>query len=335
VQRPAAAEKMEKAAARTVGVSRVKLWRHALADAGNTAVVAGSSLALIGSFFWLPPFLYHYYKRKCTTRKRKAAFVALLALIVLYPLRPRRSVTKSCLWDFFSRYFDVKVRGDVNAIQGRQALFAFSPHGIFPFSLALGALGKLNETVFGNLRPVVATAIYHVPIIGHILKLMGAVTAGPNSFNRALDEGFSLGLAPGGIGEIFRDPDEHNEFALLRDRKGFILRAMQRGIPLVPVFVFGSSHTFHRLKLPWAFEYLSRLLRVTLVLFWGRWGLPIPFRVPLTFAVGNPIEVERVTGEITESAVAEVHVRFCRELERIFEKYKDEYGWGGRSLNVV
>lgn len=43
--------------------------------------------------------------------------------------------------------------------------------------------------------------------------------------------------------------------------------------------VFGNSETFKRLPLPAILENLSRVLKASLVLFWGRWGLPVPFKV--------------------------------------------------------
>ena len=46
-----------------------------------------------------------------------------------------------------------------------------------------------------------------------------------------------------------------------------------------PQKVFGNSETFKRVPLPAVVENLSRLLKASIVLFWGRWGLPVPFKV--------------------------------------------------------
>jgi Diacylglycerol acyltransferase len=74
----------------------------------------------------------------------------------------------------------------------------------------------------------------------------------------------------GGIGEIFCDADDNNEYALVLGRLGFVKRAIEAGVDIVPTFVFGNSATFKRAKLPAAFEKLSRLLKTSLVVFWGR-----------------------------------------------------------------
>jgi hypothetical protein len=38
---------------------------------------------------------------------------------------------------------------------------------------------------------------------------------------------------------------------------------------------------------------LSRLLGFAPVLFWGRWGTPVPFAVPVHVVLGRPIRVEQ------------------------------------------
>jgi len=38
-------------------------------------------------------------------------------------------------------------------------------------------------------------------------------------------------------------------------------------------------------------EGLSRLLRVSICVFWGRWGLPIPYRVPILGVLGEFVAI--------------------------------------------
>lgn len=42
------------------------------------------------------------------------------------------------------------------------------------------------------------------------------------------------------------------------------------------------------------FNSYCRLMRVALVSFYGRFGLPVAFRVPLLYAVGKPIQISQV-----------------------------------------
>ena len=65
--------------------------------------------------------------------------------------------------------------------------------------------------------------------------------------------------------------------------------AAKHQIPIIPVYCFGSSMLLKRLKLPHFVEKLSLMLRISLVVFFGRWGLPIPFRQRLLYVMGRPI----------------------------------------------
>lgn len=62
-------------------------------------------------------------------------------------------------------------------------------------------------------------------------------------------------------------------FAYLYGTRPFLI------LPAATCQVFGNSETFKRAPLPAVLENVSRFLKASLVLFWGRWGLPIPFKV--------------------------------------------------------
>lgn len=53
---------------------------------------------------------------------------------------------------------------------------------------------RANETVFNTARPVCASIILHTPIIGHIVRLIGAVGASREAMDDALGRGHSLSL---------------------------------------------------------------------------------------------------------------------------------------------
>lgn len=165
----------------------------------------------------------------------------------------------------------------------------------------------------------------------------------------ALSKGARIGLAPGGIAEMFEGypkpgthPDE--EYAIARGRKGFVRMAVKHGIPVVPVYCFGATKMFKRLQLPDFFERISKLLRISVVIFFGAWGLPIPFRQKLRYVMGDPIypsyvhegaspPIEGSTAFITE--VDGMHQQFCTSLSNLFERHKEAYGWGMKTLKLV
>ena len=168
------------------------------------------------------------------------------------------------------------------------------------------------------------------------------------SVDRALAAGDRIGLAPGGISEMFEGypkPGTHRdeEYAIAR-HKGFLKLAMKHGVPVIPVYCFGASKLLRRLQLPEFFERISKLFRISVVVLFGRWGLPIPFRQRLLYAVGEPI-YPRYFNEGTASPIAdtlefqnqvdEMHTKFCDSLANLFERHKENYGWGHKTLKLV
>ena len=88
----------------------------------------------------------------------------------------------------------------------------------------------------------------------------------------------------GGIAEIFEGypkpntrPDE--EYAIVRS--GFLRLAIKHGVPVIPVYCFGATKMLRRLQLP-LLETISNYLRISLCIFYGVCGLPIPFRQRLS-----------------------------------------------------
>lgn len=302
-------------------------------------MVLGGSVFFIGSFFWLPLLAWYVWKKKCTTKKKKALTLVLFLGLIYGPLPRRDSVRKWKLWDIFASYFGITVLADgTTPTRGQQYIFAFTPHGVFPFGVALAAIGKMNSKVFHNLKVVIASSIKHMPPIRQVLESIGAVTASRPTVERALKSGDTLGLHPGGIAEMFQGYPSpgflpHHEAALLKSHKGFVRLALKNGVDLVPVYVFGGSKLYKRAASP-LLEKLSRLIGASLMLFWGRWGLPVPFKVPLLFAMGEPIRVAKVPCP-TDAEVDRLHGAFCAALQRLFEKYKDFYGWHDKILRIV
>ena len=281
------------------------------------------------------PILVYLAWKKADTIKRRALLLAALGLLLFIPTRRTEWLRKLPIWDKWFQYFSIQVRG--NSLPKSQAIYAFTPHGIIPFGLALATLGKLND-VFDNLRPVVASATKMMPIFGHFIKMLGAVDASAESVDKALAKGLSLGINPGGIAEMFwtypragTKPDE--EYALVNGRKGFIRLAIKHGVAVVPVFVFGSSKVLKRIDLP-IVETISRWLKASLILFWGRWGLPIPLPVNLWYAVGDAIETVKCDSPSPQE-VDRIHELFVEQLQKLFDRYKDEYGWAHKTLRMV
>ena len=66
---------------------------------------------------------------------------------------------------------------------------------------------------------------------------------------------------------------------------------------------------------------LSRKLGVSVTLFWGRFGLPVPKPVKLVYARGRPLGMPHIP-EPTEADVDKWHALYCVRLQELFDAYK-------------
>ncbi|GMH94112.1 hypothetical protein TrVE_jg12606 [Triparma verrucosa] len=164
-----------------------------------------------------------------------------------------------------------------------------------------------------------------------LIRGIDGCSASRDSVAEVLKQGGSPAVSPGGISEMFQGYPKkgfspNQEVALLRNRKGFIKLSHIHNVPTIPVYVFGSSKLMRRLDVP-GLEVLSRVLRASLCVIYGRLGLPVPFRIGLTYVVGKAI--------YPRGTVEETHERFCEELKRIFDEFKGDYGWDRKELVIV
>jgi hypothetical protein len=112
------------------------------------------------------------------------------------------------MWKAWLKFFAYEVVADqgINSVKDlleNQAIIGVSPHGIFPFGLAFAAFGEDAQKVFGKFRAVVASSTEMIPWVRDVLKWIRAVDASRPAVDQALVEGSRIGLAPGGIAEMF------------------------------------------------------------------------------------------------------------------------------------
>lgn len=100
----------------------------------------------------------------------------------------------------------------------------------------------------------------------------------------------------------------------LKKHKGFIREAIKNGADVVPVFCYGNSKLFSvvgessRLSMG-LLKRLSRRIKASVLIFYGRLCLPIPIRHPLLFVVGKPLPVVQKDAPSKEE-IAALHGRW-------------------------
>lgn len=110
--------------------------------------------------------------------------------------------------------------------------------------------------------------------------------------------------------------------------------ALNHGVPIIPGYLFGNSKALHVWYDKYGYmQWLSRKLRVSLVLFTGRYGLPIPFRTPLLAVFGDPMPVQK-NSKPTSEDIDVVMNQLEYELKKLFNLHKAAFGWSNVELII-
>lgn len=205
---------------------------------------------------------------------------------------------------------------------------------MYPLSQLLAV--SLDPRRWPGLRvhSVGASVLFNVPLWRHMLGWLGMRPATRRHFVRLLRGKGAVKVNPGGIAEMYLLNDGA-EVIKVRDRKGFVRIAVEQGAPILPVYHFGNSAMLR--YGPKCLEPLSRRARVSLGVIFGRWGLPLPFKVRLRCAVGAPVRVRRLPRSHPEfeAAVEEAHGAYMAALEALYNRHRAAYGWADRPLVMV
>lgn len=78
----------------------------------------------------------------------------------------------------------------------------------------------------------------------------------------------------------------------------------------MPCYVFGGTDFFENLSTHGGIiSNISRKLKMGMTIFWGHFGLPIPYTPKVTMCIAEPIEVKQYKGEgkIPQDMIDELH----------------------------
>ncbi|KAI7904288.1 diacylglycerol acyltransferase [Cokeromyces recurvatus] len=248
------------------------------------------------------------------------------------------------IWNYFADYFPVKLIKEYDLDPTKNYVFGYHPHGI----ISMGAFANFatEATGFSKLFPgikpslLTLTSNFNIPIYRDLIMSLGLAAVSRRSCESILSSspGRSIVIVIGGAAEsLSARPGIAN--LVLRKRLGFIRLAIKHKAPLVPVFSFGENELYDQLennKESKVFKYqkmMQSLLGFTLPLFHARGifnydiGI-IPFRHEIATVVGKPIpvpELKENQKEPTEEQILQVQKQYIKELESIYNKYKDIY----------
>jgi 2-acylglycerol O-acyltransferase 2 len=147
-----------------------------------------------------------------------------------------------------------------------------------------------------------------------------------------------LYILPGGVAEIFvSTPGKHA--IVFKSRKGLCKLSIETGAKLTPCYVFGGTDFFFNLATgDGLLSKISRSLKAGLTIFWGRFGLPIPFTPRVTFVIGEPIPVPvgwDGKGPIPVELINELHETYMKAMVELFDTHKAVAGYPDAKLEIL
>ena len=218
-------------------------------------------------------------------------------------------------------------------------LFAYHPHGIIGIGAAFTF--STNATNFSDLFPglnvslCMLKAMFFVPFYREFLLASGGLSCGRNTCISTLKNGGpgrSICLLVGGAREAMDAVPKTNDFTVLK-RKGFVKVAMESGASIVPVIGFGENDLFTPVKVDIVKQYQSffhKTLGFFVPIFYGRgmfqynFGF-LPYRRQVTVVIGEPLDCSGHVGKVTNERVDEIHAKYLKMLQKLYDKHKDQY----------
>lgn len=252
----------------------------------------------------------------------------------------------SKVWSLFASYFPARLHRSAPLPPTRKYIFGYHPHGIISHgafaAFATEALG------FSQLFPGITNTLltldtnFRVPLYRDYALAMGLASVSRESCEKILSTGGpnnegmgrAITIVIGGASESL-DAQPHLLRLILKRRKGFVKLAIRTGADLVPVLAFGENELYDQFQadghpLIHKFQMIvKKALGFTVPLFHARgvfnYDIGImPYRRPLNVVVGIPIKVSQ-SAKPEEAYVDEIHGLYVKELERIWEEWKDTF----------
>jgi hypothetical protein len=235
----------------------------------------------------------------------------ILAIIIgagVAPLdhRPSPAFLKMWCWRAWRRYFGITY--DVSSVdlsKGMHTFYEF-PHGIFPMGQFISA--GMVEEMFGRhvVCGTAADVIFKFPFMRQLMAWIGTRPVRRESFTKILAAGHHCAVVPGGIAEMYTITTTA-ETIFFKSRIKSVELSIINGTHIIPTFFFGNTKLFtvpDRNNSGWLSK-ISRSMRTSFVIFWGRLGLAIPYRHHIHMQTGAVVYVEKEDAP-SEATVKEV-----------------------------
>lgn len=225
-------------------------------------------------------------------------------------------------------YFRGRLLKESDLDPSKTYVFGFHPHGVMPITLFWVSTSSAWHSLFPGISfcALTASVLHIVPVMRDLMQWTGGRDVSRSSFRRALASDKSCMLVPGGQAEMMESRSGDSELRILTKHSGFIRLAMQEGAALVPVLSFREVDILDNVRMPAVQKWFLDRIAVAVPHYpHGDFFLPIPRRVPVTVVVGTPISVTKCE-KPSEEDVGKVKQAYVAQLQRLFDKYREEAG---------
>jgi hypothetical protein len=235
------------------------------------------------------------------------------------------------IFRWLTNYFDCDYESENGYVlkKGKAYVIGIHPHGLLPVASMLNVLStttRMHNEFFRNtkIRVLAASFCHFVPLYRDLLVGGGVVDAARYNARRVLDEGYSLGLVPGGATEaLYAMPGRHAVY--IKARRGFIKLAMETGSALVPCYSFGECELYGQISESWPMvqkfqRSFQRVFGISLPLVTNIF----PRKTKIVTVAAEPIEVAK-NPKPTDEQIDVVLNKYIASLQRVFDKFAPKY----------
>eukprot|EP00873_Tetraselmis_striata_P020064 jgi/Tetstr1/440328/TSEL_028665.t1 len=278
------------------------------------------ALLLLWLFVWVPPVA--------------ATLAVLYSTLLLRPLLHWRGCIDGYILRTWREYFNFSYYMEGPGVdQDKNYILAEFPHGAFPMGPLIAA-GAVSECLYrSDIYGLGASVLFWIPGYYHFMTWIGVQPASKANFHRLLKRGW-VAVIVGGIAEMFMMREDREQI-YLRRRKGIVRMAVETGHDIVPIYHFGNTSVLS--FGPAWLKNLSRRLRASVGLMYGRCGLPIPRPAPIMMACGLPVPAGPGLPKDHpdfDATVDKVHQQLVDAMQQLYDNHKAMYGWADKPLVI-
>eukprot|EP00933_Yihiella_yeosuensis_P053108 TRINITY_DN5129_c0_g1_i2.p1 TRINITY_DN5129_c0_g1~~TRINITY_DN5129_c0_g1_i2.p1 ORF type:complete len:415 (-),score=51.97 TRINITY_DN5129_c0_g1_i2:132-1271(-) len=166
-----------------------------------------------------------------------------------------------------------------------------------------------------------------------IKKVLQNLPKGEGStYSGAARRGGMLGMVPDGILGAFNSTPGQ-DVLVIGSKRGLMRICIEEGATVFPAWFFGTTDMLTVLQDPFGImEGLSRKLKAGIMGYYGRWYLPVPYRVAVSL-ITNPVKATKNASPTVEE-VEEFHQKVYGGLVKVYEEQKDFAGYPHRKLII-